>query len=254
MSTAPNTACTASLFGAHTSCGHVLCVCSHLPLLTAPLCRSLDKKVRPGLTKLTWATQGNLDQFVGDCRMHATRVTQVIESYKSSNRNIGQHCREISEMMMVWLDGRRVFEGDEFEQEQRQHRETVLGRMKEIYMEILHKMRRMSEVFMGDGGEVHLHWVKYTERMDRMVEEALRLNVKWSLQELSRAINGDGKTSPNPLFKVNVTLEDRQVGRTTVRVCVCVCVCVFVLLLLCLCALSSFRSALSRPLQWWTCM
>lgn len=40
-----------------------------------------------------------------------------------------------------------------------------------------------------------------------MVEEAFRLNVKWSLQELSRAINGDGKNSPNPLFRVKVVLE-----------------------------------------------
>ena len=46
-------------------------------------------------------------------------------------------------------------------------------------------------------------------RMDRMVEEAFRLNVKWSLQELSRAINGDGKTLPNPLFKVKVVLTDK---------------------------------------------
>ena len=46
-----------------------------------------------------------------------------------------------------------------------------------------------------------------------MVEEALRLNVKWSLQELAKAINGDGKSAPNPLFKVQVILEDEKVGR-----------------------------------------
>jgi len=44
-----------------------------------------------------------------------------------------------------------------------------------------------------------------------MVEEALRLNVKWSLQELSRAINGDGKNSPNPLFRIKVVLEGKHV-------------------------------------------
>ncbi len=44
--------------------------------------------------------------------------------------------------------------------------------------------------------------------MDRMVEEALRLNTKWSLQELSRAINGDGKTLPDPIFKIRVVLEE----------------------------------------------
>ena len=44
-----------------------------------------------------------------------------------------------------------------------------------------------------------------------MLEEAFRLNVKWSLQELSRAINGDGKNPPNPLFRVKVILEGDKV-------------------------------------------
>ena len=64
-------------------------------------------------------------------------------------------------------------------------------------------------MFRSDGGDVHSHWLNYTERMDRMVEEAFRLNIKWSLQELSRAVNGDGKTLPNPLFKVKVVLTDK---------------------------------------------
>ena len=59
--------------------------------------------------------------------------------------------------------------------------------------------------------KVQAHWHRYTERMDRMVEEAFRLNVKWSLQELSRSINGDGKSGPNPLFKVKVVLEGDKV-------------------------------------------
>ena len=41
-----------------------------------------------------------------------------------------------------------------------------------------------------------------------MVEEALRLNVKWSLQELAHALNGDGKTIPDPIFKVKVELGE----------------------------------------------
>ena len=46
-----------------------------------------------------------------------------------------------------------------------------------------------------------------------MVEEAFRLNVKWSMQELSHAINGDGKSQPNPLFKVKVVLDEDSVRR-----------------------------------------
>jgi len=59
--------------------------------------------------------------------------------------------------------------------------------------------------------QVQQQWFHYTEKVDRMVEEAFRLNVKWSLQELARAINGDGKSGPSPLFKVQVILENDQV-------------------------------------------
>lgn len=52
----------------------------------------------------------------------------------------------------------------------------------------------------------------YTIRLDHMTEDALRLNVKWSLLELSKAINGDGKTTPNPLFRVLVILENDMQG------------------------------------------
>ena len=57
--------------------------------------------------------------------------------------------------------------------------------------------------------QVQQHWHRYTEKMDKMVEEAFRLNVKWSLQELSKAINGDGKSAPNPLFRGEAVSELR---------------------------------------------
>lgn len=44
------------------------------------------------------------------------------------------------------------------------------------------------------------------------MEDALRLNVKMSLLELSKAINGDGKTTPNPLFQVLVILKNDMQG------------------------------------------
>ena len=43
------------------------------------------------------------------------------------------------------------------------------------------------------------------------------MNVKLSLHEISKAINGDGKSGPNPLFRVNITLEPMP-GHTTPKV------------------------------------
>ena len=63
---------------------------------------------------------------------------------------------------------------------------------------------------MGVCFQVQQGFFNYTDKMDRMLEESFRLNIKWSLHELSKAINGDGKTPPNPLFKVKLILEDDQ--------------------------------------------
>ena len=59
--------------------------------------------------------------------------------------------------------------------------------------------------------QVQQAWIAYTEKVDKFVEDAFRLNIKWSVQELSRAINGDGKSSPNPLFRLRVVLEGLKV-------------------------------------------
>ena len=44
--------------------------------------RSLDKKLRPGLTKLTWVSEGVLEYFVVECRVHAYKVLRLINDYK----------------------------------------------------------------------------------------------------------------------------------------------------------------------------
>lgn len=171
----------------------------------------LDKKIHPGLTKLTWASKGVTDYFVAECRMQAGKVQTIVDEYKEANANVSTDCRSISEMLLVRIDGKKVYENLEFDDDQKRHRTATRERLLEAYNSIISTMRQTFEVFKADGSEVQTQWIRYTEKMDRMVEEAFRLNVKWSLQELSRAINGDGKSAPNPLFRVKVVLEGDKV-------------------------------------------
>ncbi|XP_066267393.1 dynein axonemal heavy chain 2-like isoform X1 [Branchiostoma lanceolatum] len=173
--------------------------------------RFLDKKIHPGLTKLTWASKGISDFFVQECRTHAGKIQSIVDDYKAANLTISRNCVRISEMLLVKIDGKRVYEDLAFEDDQVRHRGNQQQRLQSIHDEVVQIMRKTYEVFRTDGAEVQNHWYRYTEKMDRMVEEAFRLNVKWSLQELSRAINGDGKTTPNPLFRVKVVLEGDKV-------------------------------------------
>ena len=58
----------------------------------------------------------------------------------------------------------------------------------------------------------HLHWTfDEVKEVDREVEVSLRQTVKRSLQELSRAINGDAKSEPQTLFGVKIVLENSRI-------------------------------------------
>ncbi len=42
--------------------------------------RFLDKKIHPGLTKLSWAPKGISEFFITECRMHASKVSARSEA------------------------------------------------------------------------------------------------------------------------------------------------------------------------------
>ena len=80
--------------------------------------RSLDKKIHPGLTKLTWASKGISDYFVSDCRVNAAKVQLMVDDYKGANMEISTECVKISEMLLIKIDPRKVYENLEFDEEQ----------------------------------------------------------------------------------------------------------------------------------------
>ncbi|KAK1153304.1 dynein heavy chain 2, axonemal [Acipenser oxyrinchus oxyrinchus] len=177
--------------------------------------RFLDKKIQPGLSKLLWSSKGASNYFIHECRLHASKVQLMVDEYKSANLLVSRCARQVSELLLVRVDGKRVYKDLEFEQDQQGQRDSVLSKLQSIHQDIVNTMACTYETFKNDGQEVQQHWLNYTDQMDRMVEEAFRLNIKWSLQELAKAINGDSKTSPNPLFRVMVVLLNDLPGSTT---------------------------------------
>lgn len=70
----------------------------------------------------------------------------IIDNYKLSNRNIGSSCRRITELLLVRLDGKRVYEGNEFESEQFNHRSSTKAKLRDIHSEIVSTMRNTFKV------------------------------------------------------------------------------------------------------------
>uniref|UniRef100_A0A2K5ICV1 Dynein axonemal heavy chain 2 n=1 Tax=Colobus angolensis palliatus TaxID=336983 RepID=A0A2K5ICV1_COLAP len=174
--------------------------------------RFLDKKIHPGLKKLHWALKGASAFFITECRIHASKVQMIVNEFKASTLTIGWRAQEMSETLLVRICGKRVYRDLEFEEDQREHRAAVQQKLMSLHQDVVTIMANSYEVFKNDGPEIQQQWMLYTIRLDRMMEDALRLNVKWSLLELSKAINGDGKTSPNPVFQVLVILKNDMQG------------------------------------------
>lgn len=55
-------------------------------------------------------------------------------------------------------------------------------------------------------------WIQYISNFDTLVEEALKVCVKNSLQEMLFALHGDETTGPNPFLKLNASLEQNRVS------------------------------------------
>ncbi|XP_069015317.1 dynein axonemal heavy chain 2 [Embiotoca jacksoni] len=166
----------------------------------------LDMKIQLGLTKLKWLSKVASNVFVRECLLHVEKVQSIVDAYQVSNLSISNLCCQMGEALLVRLDGKTVYRNLDFQDDQKAHQQTELQILRSAHQDIVNIMAQNHSIF-ADEPEVQEHWVTYAEKMDQMVEEALRRNIKHSMQKLSRAINGDGKTSPNPLFKVLVVLR-----------------------------------------------
>jgi dynein heavy chain len=173
--------------------------------------KALDKRIQPGFNKLTWTKPQAAEEFSTTCRRHASDLQAIVDKYKDSLMSCFRSCKKISEQLLVRIDPRKICENLEFEEDQMKHRKQTSVKLAEFYESIEHTLKSTHEIFKKDDSEeVKREWNKLIDKIYRMLEESLRLNVKNSLLELSKAINGDGKSIPNPLFKVQVMLESYE--------------------------------------------
>ena len=178
--------------------------------------RFLDKKIKPGLTNLTWSSKGISDYFVKECRRHAQDIQKNVSDFMESKSKISKICATISQTLLWHVESKKIYELSEFESTQESYRNSIKSKFVQAHQDIKQVLEQSFEAFKNDGKEVYQHWLKYIEKVDGMVEESLRITFKKSLLEISKAINGEGKNREggvevHPLFKVNVVLEMQKV-------------------------------------------
>lgn len=178
--------------------------------------RFLDRKMNPGLSILTWGSKGITEYFVKECRRHCNDVQQTVQSFIESNQLILKNFQVMADTSLWRIENKKVYDLEEFESAQEEYRVVAQNRLFQAHEQIKNVLHSLFEIFRNDGRDVYLQWIKYVEKIDKGIEESLRLTVKRTLQEISKAINGEGKNKDgavevHAIFKVNVVLEQQKV-------------------------------------------
>lgn len=174
--------------------------------------RKLDKRITQGLSKLTWATKGVVEIYVRDCCAHCAEVHAVVRRFKDAKARASRECHAVASLLALKVDKNVLYDEATFEYKQAAHRTEIRQRLDASHVAIKNELCEMYHNFKDGSPEVQREWREFVREVDRELEVALRLAIKRSLQELSRAINGDAKTEPQQLFGVKIVLENGRLN------------------------------------------
>lgn len=64
------------------------------------LIQACDRKISPGLFKLTWGGELS-DAYIADCAKHTSKLQESLDIYKRANRNIAKMCEAICDTPLI---------------------------------------------------------------------------------------------------------------------------------------------------------
>ncbi|XP_068978772.1 dynein axonemal heavy chain 2 [Bombus flavifrons] len=174
------------------------------------LIRHVDRKINPGLNRLTWNTE-YVDAYIEDCFNQTANLQEFIDVYKESNQDIMRLCEKICDTPMIKIRQNYTYALEDLQQELLKTRdetfEVLLGYHRTIFQYILVILDGFKDVLEDSLQE----WKVYLSRMDLLIGEAFKMCLVASLEVMYVALHGDGTTPPSPLILIHVELIDNKI-------------------------------------------
>ncbi|KAM3963696.1 LOW QUALITY PROTEIN: dynein heavy chain 2, axonemal kl-2 [Aphomia sociella] len=177
-------------------------------LLFKPLTTACEKKVQPGITKLTW-TSTMSDAYIAECVTHIGELQDYLTTYKNCNINLVKIMEQICGTPFIEFDIYNIFEIRVLRENIRVMEAEAAEKILNMYKEIITYLVIVYEGFEAYITQMAEHWVKYVRRFDRLLEDALRLSIKSTMQNMYKCVHGDGTMAPSPLIKMDLCLSNK---------------------------------------------
>ena len=177
----------------------------------------LDRRhIRQGLTTITWAHKaGTIEQYVDECNRVCHAMYQKVLAFKQRRDQIWTNVSTLENLRVIRIETGRVYANGAFEQTQIDHRAAMKTKLGGIAAHLEHCLVAIydSMEIESAGDSVRLQWTDFIFHVDERVREAVHKMMMGSLQDLSRAVQGDARSDPRPFL-----LERLKIDKSTGQV------------------------------------
>ncbi|KAG5316465.1 DYH2 protein, partial [Acromyrmex insinuator] len=188
------------------------------------LIRQLDRKINPGLTKLTWNTD-YVDSYIENCFHETVNLSlafehlitkswlqNFIDIYKNSNSEIVRICENICDAPMIKIRVNYTYTLSALEKELLDVRDETFQVMTQRLNMVFLNVMEIYEGFKNVIQENHTEWKDYLMKIDTVIGEAIRLCLKNSLTIMFEALHGTDTTGPSPLLLIQADIIDNKIS------------------------------------------
>ncbi|XP_072759448.1 dynein axonemal heavy chain 2 [Anoplolepis gracilipes] len=175
------------------------------------LIRQLDRKINPGLTKLTWNTD-YVDSYIEDCFNETANLQEFIDTYKNLNSEIIRICENTCDTPMIKIRVNYTYTLPVLKKELLHVRDETFQVMTQRLNMIFLYIMEIYEGFKNVMEESHEEWKDYLIKIDTVIEEAMRLCLKNSLTIMFEALHGADTTGPSLLLLVQAYIIDNKIN------------------------------------------
>ncbi|RZC39323.1 DHC N1 domain containing protein, partial [Asbolus verrucosus] len=180
-------------------------------LLFKPLITIVEKKIAPGLNKLTWASDVS-DEYIAECSHNTAELQQFVDDYKSCNLQIVAICEKICDTYMFRITPNYVFKIKELVVEISSQLEITIEKLIQHYHSIIQFLILVFEGFENYMTVMANQWITYINNFDTLVEEALKICCRNSLQHMYECLHGDETLGPNPVLELITSLKENRIS------------------------------------------
>ncbi|KAI4471763.1 dynein heavy chain [Holotrichia oblita] len=180
-------------------------------LLFKQLLYVVEKKIAPGLSKLTWAADVG-DEYIAECSACTAELQDFLDDYKTCNYQIVAICEKMCDTPLINLQINQAYDLRELILEMYTYRNKIISQLVGYYQDIVRYIIVVYEGFESHMANMTDNWVKYMCKFDMLLEEAIRVCVKNSLQNMYEALHGDGTTGPNPILRLEANLKQNRIN------------------------------------------